>query len=82
MPNDTNDAAIAISIIGLAKSFDIDVLAEGAQLNFLMLHGRNKFQGYLSVSHFLLISLKHIYSKILERVALRVMINFDFLSAN
>jgi hypothetical protein len=28
MLKDTNDAAIAISIIGLAKNFDIDVLAE------------------------------------------------------
>lgn len=50
IPEDDNDAAIAISIIGLAKSFDIDVLAEGvetkAQLDFLMLHGCKKFQGY------------------------------------
>ena len=50
IPEDSNDAAIAISIIGLAKSFDIDVLAEGvetkAQLEFLMLHGCKKFQGY------------------------------------
>ena len=50
IPEDSNDAAIAISIISLAKSFDIEVLAEGvetkAQLDFLMMHGCKKFQGY------------------------------------
>ncbi len=50
IPEDSNDAAIAISIISLAKSFDIEVIAEGvetkAQLDFLMLHGCRKFQGY------------------------------------
>jgi diguanylate cyclase (GGDEF)-like protein/PAS domain S-box-containing protein len=50
IPDDPNDAAIAISIIGLAKSLNIDVLAEGvetqAQLEFLIEHGCLKYQGY------------------------------------
>lgn len=47
---DDNDAAITKSILGLAKSLGIDVLAEGVetkeQLVFLVKHGCEKFQGY------------------------------------
>jgi EAL domain-containing protein (putative c-di-GMP-specific phosphodiesterase class I) len=48
---DANDAAIARTIIGLAKSLDLEVIAEGvdteAQRDFLLAQGCAAFQGYL-----------------------------------
>lgn len=48
---DSDDATIAISIIRLAQSLNIDVVAEGVetpgQLEFLTEHGCDKYQGYL-----------------------------------
>jgi diguanylate cyclase (GGDEF)-like protein/PAS domain S-box-containing protein len=48
---DSDDATIAISIIRLAQSLNIDVIAEGVetkgQLDFLKMHGCEKYQGYL-----------------------------------
>lgn len=48
---DANDAAIARTIIGLAQSLHLDVIAEGvetpAQRDFLATHGCHHFQGYL-----------------------------------
>jgi diguanylate cyclase (GGDEF)-like protein/PAS domain S-box-containing protein len=48
---DANDAAIARTIIGLAQSLSLDVVAEGvetaAQCDFLGRHGCGGFQGYL-----------------------------------
>ena len=48
---DPNDAAIAKMIIALAKSMDLEVLAEGveqeAQREFLMGYGCYDYQGYL-----------------------------------
>lgn len=46
-----NDAAIARTIIGLAQSLGLELMAEGvetqAQRDFLMRHGCNNYQGYL-----------------------------------
>jgi EAL domain-containing protein (putative c-di-GMP-specific phosphodiesterase class I) len=48
---DPSDAAIAQSIIALAHSLGLDVIAEGvethAHLEFLLAHGCRSFQGYL-----------------------------------
>lgn len=49
--DDPNDAAIAYTIIGLAKSLDLEVIAEGveteAQRRLLHEHDCNLYQGYL-----------------------------------
>ena len=48
---DGNDAAIVRTILALAQSLDLEVVAEGVetegQLGFLRLHGCVAFQGYL-----------------------------------
>ena len=49
--DDPNDSAIVRTILALAQSLDLHVVAEGVesvgQLSFLRLHGCTGFQGYL-----------------------------------
>lgn len=51
LPGEPKDAAIAISVINLAHSLDIPVVAEGVetqrQLDFLREHGCDEYQGFL-----------------------------------
>jgi diguanylate cyclase (GGDEF)-like protein len=51
LPNDEDDVAIAQTIIGLAKSMDMSIIAEGVetneQKNFLFENGCTLVQGYL-----------------------------------
>lgn len=48
---DPNDAAIACTVVALARSLGLDVVAEGVenegQLEFLLANGCKRFQGYL-----------------------------------
>jgi diguanylate cyclase (GGDEF)-like protein/PAS domain S-box-containing protein len=48
---DPNDAAIACTVVDLARSLGLDVVAEGVesegQLDFLLANGCKRFQGYL-----------------------------------
>ncbi|MGZ5198188.1 MAG: sensor domain-containing protein [Telluria sp.] len=48
---DSNDAAIARTILGLGHTLGLEVIAEGVetadQLDFLVMHGCRAFQGYL-----------------------------------
>ena len=49
--SDPNDAAIACTVMALGRSLGLDVVAEGVesagQRDFLLLHGCQRFQGYL-----------------------------------
>ncbi|HEX7370433.1 MAG TPA: bifunctional diguanylate cyclase/phosphodiesterase [Rhodanobacteraceae bacterium] len=51
LPEDTNDAMVAQTIIGMGRGLGLEVIAEGvetdAQRNFLMAQGCDAFQGYL-----------------------------------
>ena len=51
LQTDSNDAAIVRTILALAQSLDLNVVAEGVettgQLDFLKRHGCRSFQGYL-----------------------------------
>ncbi|WP_373054227.1 EAL domain-containing protein [Thioalkalivibrio sp.] len=51
LPEDRNDAELAVTIIGMAHNLGLDVLAEGvesaAQLGFLASQGCDAWQGYL-----------------------------------
>jgi FOG: EAL domain len=50
LPDDKQDAAIAATIIAMARNLELKVLAEGvetqAQLDFLKRHGCDEVQGY------------------------------------
>jgi diguanylate cyclase (GGDEF)-like protein len=51
LPHDANDAGITTAIVAMARSLELDVIAEGVetqeQLAFLRRVGCSKFQGYL-----------------------------------
>ena len=51
MLSDSNDSAIAVSVVALAKSMNLDVMAEGVetegQRDFLARHGCLEYQGFL-----------------------------------
>lgn len=51
LPDDPDDAAITTTILTLARTLDLQIVAEGveteAQFDFLLQHGCNTFQGHL-----------------------------------
>ncbi|HEX5806089.1 MAG TPA: EAL domain-containing protein, partial [Macromonas sp.] len=51
IPHDSNDAALVMTILAMARHLGFEVVAEGvetqAQRDFLTSHGCERFQGYL-----------------------------------